>query len=104
MAGQGVLIAQIGAAWSRDHWSDDSADVAQGVAELVSRLLGEDLDRPDWYDLERWQDALPDGGCDSARLHADDGLYFAGDYVAGQGRLHLALESGWHAAERIGGA
>ena len=102
MAGQGVLIAQMGAAWSRDHWADDSADVAHQVAELVSRLLGEDLDRPDWYDLEHWEDALPDGGCDSARLHADDGLYFAGDYVAGQGRLHLALGSGWRAAELIG--
>jgi hypothetical protein len=104
MAGQGVLIAQMAAAWSRGHWAEDNADVVHRVAELVSRLLGEDLDRPDWYDLEHWQDALPDGGCDSARLHADDGLYFAGDYVAGQGRLHLALESGWHAAERIGGA
>jgi hypothetical protein len=28
-------------------------------------------------------------------------LFFAGDYTAGQGRVHLAIEQGWRVAEVI---
>jgi len=101
MAGQGVLIAQMAPAWSSDHWEDDLPTLAAATAELVSTLLGEDLRQPAWCDRQGWRYALPDGGCDVDRLHADDGLFFAGDYVAGQGRVHLAIESGWKAAERM---
>ena len=33
--------------------------------------------------------------------NAGDGLYFAGDFIAGQGRVHLAIESGWRTADRM---
>jgi hypothetical protein len=29
------------------------------------------------------------------------GLYFAGDFCVGQGRVHLAIENGWQVAELI---
>ena len=101
MAGQGVLIAQMAPVWSREHWDDAPGQIEQSTAELVSRLLQEELPRPAWSDLERWKYALPDSGCDSDRLHTGDGLFFAGDYLVGQGRIHLALHSGWTAAARI---
>ena len=81
------------------HWQGISVGTA--VTIWLCCLLQEELPRPAWSDVHKWQYALPDSGCDSERLHADDGLFFAGDYLAGQGRLHLALESGWAAADRI---
>ena len=104
MAWQGVLIAQMAPAWSVDHWDGEPEVVAALVAELVSALLGEDLRRPAWSDRQGWRYALPNAGCDAERLHAGDGLFFAGDYLAGQGRVHLAIQSGWQAAARIAAA
>lgn len=101
MAGQGVVIVQMAPGWSRERWNDGSEALAQRVAEQASTLLGEELLRPVWWDIRRWRYALPDGGCDAERLHAGAGLFFAGDYLVGQGRVHLALESGWAAAARI---
>jgi predicted NAD/FAD-dependent oxidoreductase len=37
-------------------------------------------------------------------LEGSAGLFAAGDLEAGQGRVHLAIESGWAAAARILGA
>ena len=52
------------------------------------------MQRPLWYDVARWRYALPDATCDLTALNRDhDGLFFAGDYVAG-GRVHLALQAG----------
>lgn len=101
MSGQGVLIAQMGPGWSNTHWEHDVAEIGIEVAHLVADLLKEDLQQPAWVDLQRWHDALPDGRCDEQVLNNGDGLYFAGDFIAGQGRVHLAIESGWRVAERI---
>jgi predicted NAD/FAD-dependent oxidoreductase len=101
MDGQGVLIAQMAPGWSREHWDEAPPAIEGLVAALVSGLLAEDLRRPAWHDDARWQFALPDGSCRSDQLHTNDGLFFAGDFLAGQGRVHLALESGWDAAARI---
>jgi predicted NAD/FAD-dependent oxidoreductase len=58
---------------------------------------------PDWTDGRAWRHALPDAGADAAPLRAAEceGLYFAGDWVAGDGRIHRAIESGLDAGERI---
>lgn len=99
--GQGVLIAQMAPGWSREHWDDRPEALADATAKLVSELLDQDLRRPRWFNRQGWRYALPDSGCGGERLHTGDGLFFAGDYLAGQGRVHLAIESGWQAAERI---
>jgi predicted NAD/FAD-dependent oxidoreductase len=98
--GHSLLIAQMAPAWSLDRW-DAPADVAAAeVAAMVGDLLGEDLARPLWCDRQGWRYALPDSGCDAESAEGD-GLFFAGDFAAGQGRVHLAIESGWRAADRI---
>ena len=57
-----------------------------------------------WSDAQRWRYALPAGQADFARLNGTgSGLYFAGDFTAELGRVHLAIESGWRAAELIAG-
>lgn len=101
MGGQGVLIAQMAPGWSAEHWETGGDELGHVIAALVSGLLDEDLHHPAWWDRYAWRDALPDGGCDAGRLHSGDGLFFAGDYLAGQGRLHLAIEQGWAAAARV---
>lgn len=99
--GHALLIAQMGPAFSNEHWGAPTDALAPLVAGLLGDLLGEDLDEWLWADREGWRFALPDGRADMARLGADQGLFFAGDYTAGLGRVHTAIEAGWQAADTI---
>jgi renalase len=101
-AGHSLLIAQMGARWSHDHWKTPADELARLVAEQVGALLGEDTRAPLWCDIEHWPHALPDNGADFDMLNASgSGLFFAGDYMRMPGRLHLAIESGWRVADVI---
>ena len=105
---QHVVIAQMAPQWSADHWNDALPERTEQVAALVSTLLHpegtRDLRAPLWSDRQGWRYALPDGRADFDTLNsAIRGLFFAGDYTAGQGRVHLAIEEGWRVAERIAG-
>ena len=100
--GHSLLIAQMAARWSLDHWETPDDELERLAAEQVGALLGEDTRAPLWCDVQRWRYALPDSGANFEALNAaGSGLFFAGDYTSGQGRLHLAIESGWHAASMI---
>ena len=100
--GHSLLIAQMAARWSLDHWETLADELERLVADQVGALLGEDTRAPLWSDVQRWRYALPDSGADFDALNAfGSGLFFAGDYTSGQGRLHLAIESGWRAASAI---
>lgn len=102
--GRSLLIAQMAPRWSVEHWETPLARFAPTVLELVRTLLGDDPGTPLWIDRHDWPAALPDGGADVAVLNRSmPGLFFAGDYTTGLGRVHLALESGWRVAERVGG-
>ena len=99
---QQVLIAQMAPGWSVDHFEDELPALTTHVAELVSTLLNEDLPAPAWSDRQKWRYALPDSGADFDLLNAaQPNLYFAGDYTAGRGRVHQAIEQGWRVAEAI---
>lgn len=101
---QHVVIAQMAPEWSANHWDDALPQLTEQVAALASTLLDEDLRAPQWSDRQGWRYALPDGRADFETLNtAIQGLFFAGDYTAGQGRVHLAIEQGWRVAERIAG-
>jgi renalase len=100
--GHSLLIVQMAPRWSLDHWETPAEELERLVAEQAGALLGEDLRAPLWSDVQRWRYALPDSGADFETLNASgSGLFFAGDYTAGQGRVHLAIESGWRAASAI---
>ena len=98
-----LLIAQMAAGWTRAHYSDDRAALTDAVRPLLGDLLGTSLGPPAWADRQRWRYALPDAAADgeALALGPEAGLFFAGDFMAGQGRVHLALESGLAAADRI---
>jgi renalase len=99
--GHALLIAQMGPAFSAERWDTPADALAPLVAGLVGDLLGEDLDEWLWADRQGWRFALPDGRAELARLGAEQGLFFAGDYTAGLGRVHTAIEAGWRAAAAI---
>lgn len=99
---QHIVIAQMAPEWSNSHWNDNLSQLTEQVAALVSTLLDEDPGAPLWGDRQGWRYALPDGRADFDTLNsAIRGLFFAGDYTAGQGRVHLAIEQGWRVAERV---
>jgi renalase len=99
---QHLVIAQMAPQWSRDHWNDPLPLLTEQVGALTSALLDENLSTPLWSDRQGWRYALPDGRADFDTLNsALRGLFFAGDYTAGQGRVHLAIEQGWQVARRI---
>lgn len=106
-AGCGVLIAQMSDAWATMHWdavqkgtlipTEPLPPPVSEVLTAIRHLVG-DLGEPLWINLQRWRYALPDT---ATPLTGIDRLVIAGDMVAGQGRVHLAIESGWRAADQI---
>lgn len=110
--GSGLIMAQMSHDFSVAHWDEVAKGTAgpavdtpfppsaETVAGLIGELIGQELGAPGWVSLQRWRYALPDGGADFEQLNRNEvGLYFAGDYVTGLGRVHLAIESGWQVAE-----
>lgn len=101
-AGASLLLAQMSAPWTEAHDGDDPDAVVTAAMEAVADLWGP-LPAPLWTDTHRWRYSLPNGPADTAVLEAaaPHGLFFAGDFTAGKGRVHLAIEEGLKAAERI---
>lgn len=111
-----LFIAQMSPQFTQHHW--DSAvkgtygryreplpDYVTTTHTLVQALVGTDLGQPLWANVQRWKYALPEAGVSFEQINLPDSrLFFAGDFTFGRGRVHLAIESGWHAGERIGAA
>ncbi|MFC7096815.1 NAD(P)/FAD-dependent oxidoreductase [Halobaculum marinum] len=105
--GESLLIVQMGPEWSTEHYDDPLEEAADAVAGRVADLVGDDrLTDPDWVDDQGWRYALPDTSldpdADAVDPAADAGLYLAGDWVAGEGRVHRALWNGVEVGERVG--
>ncbi len=102
----GLMLAQMSHDFSVAYWEVAVKGTYTGgdtplppmiteVQRLVQSLLNTDLGPSLWADLQRWRYALPVGSADFARFnHTGSGLFFARNYVAGQGQVHLAVERG----------
>mgnify|MGYP006282349281 FL=1 len=102
--GESLLIAQMSPEWSAARYDDPLDEAGDDAAALVAALLDDDrYADPDWVDDQGWRYALPNGGVDADALAAveDAGLFFAGDWLVGEGRVHRALWNGHDAGERI---
>ncbi|WP_458209368.1 NAD(P)/FAD-dependent oxidoreductase [Haladaptatus sp. NG-SE-30] len=102
--GESLLVVQMAPHWSAEHYDHDDTEVAAAVADRVADLCSDhSLAAPDWFDVIRWRDALPDEGADLELLQQAESerLWFAGDWAAGEGRVHLALRSGLDVGSRI---
>lgn len=104
-AGESLLVVQMGQAWSAAHVDDDTEALVGAAVDGVAGLLDERLADPDWTDHRRWRYALPAEGLDEAEGDRERreraGMYFAGDWVVGEGRVHAALHSGLNVGGRI---
>ncbi|WP_152043050.1 NAD(P)/FAD-dependent oxidoreductase [Salinigranum salinum] len=102
--GESLLVVQMSPAWSTAHYDDPLDESVGTVAETVATLLDDpSFAEPDWYDDQGWRYALPDDGVSDVVHEAEDaGLFFAGDWVAGEGRVHAALWNGIEQGERVG--
>jgi hypothetical protein len=103
--GESLLIAQMAPGWSTRRYDDPPGEQTADAAALVADLLGDDrLAEPDWTDWQGWRYAQPDGpfeGADARERAEREGLYLAGDWLAGEGRVHLALGEGLDVGERL---
>lgn len=102
--GETLLVVQMAPSWSVDRFGDPKSEVVADAADLTAELLDDDrFADPEWTDTQRWRYALPNEGVDAdlIRESEEDGLYFAGDWVVGEGRIHLAIENGLDVGERI---
>jgi renalase len=108
-AGTSLLIVQMSDAWSLRYWDQTARGIfdtqlpasVNSVLDQMHALLDEQLPSPAWIDVQRWRYSLPYTEASVDELHLDDNLYFAGDFLVGQGRIHLAIASGWQVADRI---
>jgi len=102
--GESVLIVQANQEWSVEHYDDDPAGNVRELSELTADIVGDErLTSPEWTDHQGWRyaladDAVPQGPIDSA---ADENLYFTGDWLPGEARVHAALRNGLVVGEQI---
>src|SRR6266487_3091621 len=101
--GAGMLIAQMAPQYSQDNWHMSDTEIISDVADRITTLLEEPLDKPFFFDIYRWKYALLTQKADAEQLNAHTmpaGLAFCGDAFVG-GRVHLALEHGVEIARRL---
>jgi len=99
-----LLVVQASPEWSERHYNDAPEDVADALADKVAELLNDTRLRTyDWYDHMRWRYALAlDGvGGDTVKRAAEENVYLAGDWVAGESRLHAAFRNGLETGESL---
>lgn len=103
-AGEEVLVVQMSPDWTEENRDRSSNAAAAEAAPRVADLCGDErLADPEWIEDHRWRPALPDGGVPEGLREplGEEGLYLAGDWIAGTGRIGLALDSGIAAGESI---
>lgn len=102
-AGQSVVVVQMSPNWTGARVDEDPATYTATVHKLAADVLGQPLQPLAWTDAHRWRYALPTNAAPDAPLDAaeDVGLFFAGDYRIGKGRVAQAMDSGWMQAERM---
>ncbi len=101
--GAGMLIAQMAPQYSHNNWHMPDTEIISDVADRITTLLEEPLDKPFFFDIYRWKYALPTEKADAEQLNAltmPIGLAFCGDAFVG-GRVHLALEHGVEVARQL---
>lgn len=103
-AGESLLTVQLGTLWSAANAGARPQETALEVAHRVAPLIDDErLREPDWWDHHRWGRGLPAGGPEESLCDRtlDDDLAVAGDWVAGVGQAHAALDSGLTAGRKL---
>jgi len=102
--GESLLLVQMNEPWSIANYDEHPERLLAQIAQRTARLLDDDrLTDPDWTDYQHWRYAQPEDTVASGALApaAEHDLYFAGDWVADEPRLHAAVRSGLEVGETI---
>ncbi len=102
--GESLLVVQASGDWSTDRYDADPADNVAELAGHAADIVGDErLADPDWTDHQGWRHAIPEGGVKRGPVDSAEsaGLYVLGDWVVGEGRIHVALANGLDAGERV---
>ncbi|SDX86308.1 hypothetical protein SAMN04487946_103172 [Halobellus clavatus] len=102
--GESLLIVQMSPEWSTETYDEELDAIQSRVCDQVATLLDDErYQDPDWVDDQGWRYALPDAAADadSTRVAEDAGLYVAGDWVVGEGRVPAALWNGFETGARL---
>ncbi|MDS0276395.1 FAD-dependent oxidoreductase [Halomicroarcula sp. S1AR25-4] len=102
--GESLLVVQMNEPWSVANYDERPDQMLSAIAERTAHLLDDDrLTDPDWTDYQHWRYAQPEATVDHEALRGatDHDLYFAGDWVADEPRLHAAVRSGLETGEAI---
>lgn len=102
--GHTVLVVQANHAWSVAHAEDPADSNIKDLTTMTQRILDDlRLTTPAWTDHRAWDNALAEDGMDGDLIDeaAAAALYFAGDWVVGEARVHAALRSGLETGHRI---
>ncbi len=100
---QSIVCVQMSPSWTAPRVDDDPAQYTEAVHRQAAALLDNPLDGVAWTDAHRWRYAAPTTATDPEPLDAAHtvGLYFAGDFRVGKGRVARAMDTGWTQADRI---
>jgi predicted NAD/FAD-dependent oxidoreductase len=105
--GESLLLVQMNEGWSVANYDAHPDEMVAEMAQRVAHLMDDDrLTDPDWTDHQHWRYAQPEEQVDVAAIEGarDHDLYFAGDWVGDEPRLHAAVRNGLETGERIGSA
>jgi predicted NAD/FAD-dependent oxidoreductase len=102
--GESVLIVQANHEWSVERYDEAAAENVADLAAHAAAIVDDDrLTDPAWTDHQGWRYALAESGLRRGVRDApeDAGLYCAGDWVAGEARIHAAIRNGLETGERL---
>jgi len=102
--GESLLLVQMNEGWSVANYDAHPDRLVEEIAQRTAHLLDDDrLTDPDWTDHQHWRYAQPEATVDRGSLAPAAGhdLYFAGDWVAEEPRLHAAVRNGLETGETL---
>ena len=102
--GESLLLVQMNEPWSIANYDERPDSMLDRIAQRTAHLIDDDrLSDPDWTDYQHWRYAQPEDSVDRDALAVgtNHDLYFAGDWVAAEPRLHAAIRSGLETGEQI---
>lgn len=102
--GQSVLVVQMAPWWSADNIDAPKKQIIDTATTTVSELLDTEwVHSPSWTVCDRFPTAFPNSTPPTASLEPAEsaGLYFAGDWLVGRGRVSNAFLTGIDATDPL---
>lgn len=98
-----MIVVHTAPEWTDARVDQEPDGFVLEIKEMAEDILVADLRHPAWYDVQRWRYARPTSALNGEMVTAGIGigLFLAGDYVSGVGRVGDAIETGYAAAQQV---